>query len=95
LFRVVHQLIGRQPYVLDEESGLRGAGAILAGFGVSDAALMDVVTGRFAPKGKLPFALARTLEAVANKPSDSAAYPAADTLYPFGHGLTFEARGAK
>ena len=27
----------RQPYVLDRESGMREAGAFLAGFGVSDA----------------------------------------------------------
>ena len=50
--------------MLDEESGLREAGAILAGFGVSDSALMDVVTGSFAPQGKLPFALAKPLQAV-------------------------------
>ena len=50
--------------MLDDASGLKDAGAILAGFGVSDSALMDVVTGRFAPQGKLPFALARTLQAV-------------------------------
>ncbi len=79
----------RQPYVLDDASGLRQAGAILAGFGVSDAALMDVMTGRAVPRGKLPFALARTLEAVANNAPDAPGYPPADTLFPFGHGLTY------
>ena len=81
----------RQPYVLDEESGLRNAGAMLAGFGVSDAALMDVMTGRFAPRGKLPFALAKTLQAIRDNQPDAPGYPAADTLFPFGHGLTYDA----
>ena len=93
--RTVLCIYFRQPYVLDAESGLTKAGAILAGFGVSDSALMDVVTGKFAPKGKLPFALAKTLKAVQDKPSDSATYPIADTLFPFGHGLTYETAGRK
>lgn len=80
----------RQPYVLDEESGLRTAGAILAGFGVSDAALMDVATGRFVPRGQLPFALARTLQAIKDNAPDAPGYLPADTLFPFGHGLTFQ-----
>ena len=52
--RAVLCIYFRQPYVLDVESGLTRAGAILAGFGVSDAALMDVVTGKFAPEGQAP-----------------------------------------
>jgi beta-glucosidase len=79
----------RQPYVLDQGSGLRDAGAILAGFGVSDAALMDVITGRFKPRGKLPFALANRLQAVIDNDPDAPGYPAADTLYPFGFGLSY------
>jgi beta-glucosidase len=79
----------RQPYVLDEESGLLRAGAILAGFGVSDGALMDVVSGRFNPSGKLPFALARTRQAIIDNAPDAPGYPAADTLFPFGHGLRY------
>jgi beta-glucosidase len=78
-----------QPYVLDQESGLREAGAILAGFGVSDAALMDVITGRFKPQGKLPFALANRLQAVIDNDPDAPGYPAADTLYSFGFGLSY------
>lgn len=79
----------RQPYVLDEASGLRDAGALLATFGVSDAALMDVVTGRFAPVGKLPFALAENPEAIVEQAPDAPGYDAEDTLFPFGHGLTY------
>ncbi|MGK5079838.1 glycoside hydrolase family 3 N-terminal domain-containing protein [Janthinobacterium sp. HLX7-2] len=79
----------RQPFVLDEASGLKQAGGILAGFGVSDAALMDVLTGKFKPQGKLPFALANNLDAVINNDSDAPGYAAKDTLYPFGHGLSY------
>jgi beta-glucosidase len=87
--RTVLVIYFRQPYVLDEASGLRDAGAILAGFGVSDRAIMDVVSGRFRPHGKLPFALARRLEAVSENAPDAPGYPAADTLFPFGFGLTY------
>jgi beta-glucosidase len=79
----------RQPYVLDQESGLRDAGAILAAFGVSDSALMDVITGRFKPEGKLPFALANRLQAVIDNDPDAPGYPPADTLFPFGFGLSY------
>ncbi len=79
----------RQPYVLDDASGLKEAGAILASYGVSDAALLDVISGRFAPQGKLPFALAKTLEAVIRNDPDAPGYPAAETLYPFGFGLRY------
>jgi beta-glucosidase len=79
----------RQPYVLDEESGLKEAGAILATFSVSDAALLEVTSGRFTPVGKLPYALAKSLEAVRDNEPDRPGYPSADTLYPFGFGLSY------
>lgn len=79
----------RQAYVLDEASRLKNAGAILATFGVSDAALMDVLTGRSKPQGKLPFALANKPEAIVTQASDAPGYPEADTLFPFGFGLTY------
>jgi beta-glucosidase len=87
--RTVLAIYFRQPYVLDEASGLRGAGAILAGFGVSDSALMDVLTGRSKPQGRLPFALASRLQAVIDNEPDAPGYPTADTLYPFGFGLSY------
>ena len=79
----------RQPYVLDEASGLRNAGAIVATFGVRDAALLDVLTGKFKPTGKLPFALTGSREAIIRQASDAPGYDKADTLYPFGFGLTY------
>jgi beta-glucosidase len=79
----------RQPYVLDEASGLRKAGAILATFGVSDAAIMDVLTGKFKPSGKLPYALASNAKAIVEQASDAPGYDKEDTLFPFGHGLSY------
>ncbi|MBK5278081.1 MAG: glycoside hydrolase family 3 C-terminal domain-containing protein [Bacteroidia bacterium] len=79
----------RQPYVLDENSGLLNAGAILATFGVSDAAILDIVSGKFNPTGKLPYALANKEKAVIDQHPDAPGYPAEDTLFPFGYGLTF------
>ncbi|VXB96570.1 glycoside hydrolase family 3 N-terminal domain-containing protein [Massilia sp. 9I] len=87
--RTVLAIYFRQPYVIDEASGFRQAGAVLATFGVSDIALLDVVSGRFKPQGKLPFALANKLEAIVDKQSDVPGYPAADTLYPYGFRLTY------
>jgi beta-glucosidase len=86
----------RQPYVLDDASGLKSAGAIVAGFGVSNTALLDVLGGKvlatgaaFKPQGKLPFALANNSKAIVDNLPDVPGYPAADTLYPFGFGLTY------
>jgi beta-glucosidase len=87
--RTVLAIYFRQPYVLDDASGFRNAGAVLGTFGVTDLALLDVVSGRFKPQGKLPFALANKLEAIVNKQSDVPGYPAADTLFPYGFGLGY------
>ena len=61
----------------------------LATFGVSDAAIMDVVTGRFAPTGRLPFALANRARALTEQAPDAPGYDPEDTLFPFGHGLSY------
>jgi beta-glucosidase len=87
--KVVLSINFRQPYVIDDESGLRRAGAIAAGFGVGNAALLDVLTGKAKPQGKLPLALANNLQAVIDNQPDAPGYPPKDTLYPFGYGLTY------
>lgn len=87
--KTVLEIAFRNPYVLDEASGLRQAGAIVATFGVRDEALMAVLSGRFKPQGKLPFALANTLQAVIENAPDLPGYPAKDTLYPLGFGLRY------
>ncbi|MGF1701383.1 glycoside hydrolase family 3 C-terminal domain-containing protein [Photobacterium makurazakiensis] len=80
----------RQPYVLDEKSKLKDAGAIIATFGSDDRAVMDVVSGEFNPTGKLPFALAKSAQAIIDQDSDDPAYKVGDTLYPFGWGLSYK-----
>lgn len=79
----------RQPYVLDNESQLINAGGLLATFGVSDDALLDVIRGRFNPSGQLPFALANKQEAIVKQAPDAPGYAEEDTLYPFGWGMQY------
>ena len=94
--KVVLSIYFRQPYVLDDASGLKSAGAIVAGFGVSNTALLDVLSGKvlatgaaFKPQGKLPFALANNSKAIVDNQPDVPGYPEKDTLYKFGFGLTY------
>jgi len=87
--RTILSIYFRQPFVLDRDSGFLNAGAILALFGVTDAALMDVLTGSFSPVGQLPFALANSAEAIVRQASDAPGYDEQDTLYPFGYGLSY------
>lgn len=89
--KVVLSVYFRAPYVMDDASGLKNAGAILATFGVADVAMLDVLSGKFKPQGKMPFALPKTLKSVQEQKSD---YPGFDetsdgALYKFGYGLTY------
>ena len=61
------------------------ARAVLANFGISDDALMDVLAGRAKPSGKLPFDIAASSAAVEAQHSD-VAHDIARPLYPFGFG---------
>ncbi len=62
--------------------------ALLANFGASDAALLDVVFGRAAPGGRLPFELPSSMAAVLRQHPD-VPYDSEDPLFPFGHGLAY------
>jgi len=64
------------------------ARALLANFGVSDEALIDVLTGRARPEGKLPFELPSSMEAVAAQRPDMP-HDSARPLYPFGFGRSY------
>ncbi|MEY4238506.1 MAG: hypothetical protein RL339_1107 [Pseudomonadota bacterium] len=87
--RVVVSIYFRNPYVIDEASGLRSAGALIATFGVSDRAQFDIITGKAAPAGRLPFALPASRKAVERQHPDAPGYDAEGTLYPFGYGMRF------
>lgn len=90
--KVVLNVYFRQPFVLDEASGLLDTGAIVATFGISDTALMDVLTGAFAPQGRMPFALAASREAIENNLSNVPGYPETPggELFGYGFGLTYQ-----
>ena len=63
--------------------------ALIANFGASDEAVLDVIFGKFNPNGKLPFELPSSMEAVKNQKED-VPYDSKDPLFPFGFGLTFD-----
>jgi beta-glucosidase len=72
------------PEIAAEAAGLVG------NFGANDAALLDVVFGRFAPTGRLPFELPSSMAAVARQKEDLP-YDSQAPLFPFGYGLTYPA----
>ncbi len=75
-----------RPAVIPEIAA--GSAALLANFGASDAALLDVVFGRAAPGGRLPFELPSSMAAVLRQHPD-VPYDSEDPLFPFGHGLAY------
>jgi beta-glucosidase len=78
------------PWVIDEIDKGK-ASTILATFGTSSDALIDVVTGKFDPKGKMPFAIPSSEKAVAENKSDlpgSMENPGY-ALFKFGAGLSY------
>lgn len=78
-----------RPSVIPEIA--EASAALLANFGANERALLDVVFGRFAPSGKLPFELPSSAEAVLNQKSDMP-YDSENPLFPFGFGLTYAAQ---
>jgi beta-glucosidase len=67
----------------------REAKGLLADFGASDAAVLDVVFGRSRPQGKLPLELPSSMEAVRSQKED-VPYDSENPLYPYGFGLSYE-----
>ncbi len=63
--------------------------AMLGNFGVSDAALFDVLTGKVAPQGRLPFELPSSMAEVKAQAEDTP-YDTKAPLYKFGFGLMYE-----
>jgi len=64
------------------------ARALIASFGVSDQALIDVLTGLARPEGKLPFDLPASMNAVRAQRPDLA-HDIQHPLYPFGYRLRY------
>lgn len=89
--KLVISIYFRSPFVIDDASRVKDAGALIATFGVSDQAQLDVISGRAAPRGRLPFALPRTTRAVLEQNPDAPGYAetADGALYPYGFGLSY------
>jgi beta-glucosidase len=61
---------------------------LLANFGASDEALLDVLFGEINPSAKLPFEMPSSMEAVRNQKED-VPYDSENPLFPFGFGLSY------
>ncbi len=75
-----------RPAVIPEIAA--AAAGLLAEYGASDAAVLDVVFGKARPEGRLPFELPSSMEAVRTQQPD-VPYDSEDPLFPFGFGLVF------
>nr|WP_315268624.1 glycoside hydrolase family 3 N-terminal domain-containing protein [Microbacterium lemovicicum] len=85
---VVDVLLDR-PAILEPLTDV--AAALTANWGVSAAALLDVLTGAAEAKGRLPFDVPRSMAAVeASRPD--VPFDTADPLFRFGHGLDLPTR---
>jgi beta-glucosidase len=62
--------------------------ALIANYGASDAALLDVLFGKYKPEGHLPIELPSSMDAVRNQKEDLP-YDTKDPLYKFGFGLSY------
>jgi beta-glucosidase len=74
-----------RPAVIPEISA--AAQALLADYGASDAAVLDIVFGRAQAEGGLPFELPSSMDAVRRQHPD-VPHDSENPLYPFGAGLT-------
>jgi beta-glucosidase len=70
------------PEIAENSAGL------IANFGASDRAILDVIFGKASPHGKLPIELPSSMEAVRNQKEDLP-YDSKNPLFPFGFGLSY------
>ena len=70
------------PEIIKNSSGL------LCEFGATDAAVLDIIFGRFNPTAKLPFEVPSSMEAVRNQKED-VPYDSEKPVFEFGHGLSY------
>ena len=62
--------------------------ALLANFGANDEVVLDIIFGKFAPQGKLPFELPSSMDAVRRQKED-VPHDSENPLFEFGHGLSY------
>jgi beta-glucosidase len=75
-----------RPAVIPEINA--AAKALLADFGATDIAVLDVIFGKIEPQGRLPFELPSSMEVVRKQRSDLP-FDSENPLYPFGFGLSY------
>jgi beta-glucosidase len=75
-----------RPAVIPEIS--ENSKALIGSFGSGDAALLDVVFGKYKPGGHLPIELPSSMDAVRSQKEDMP-YDSKDPLYKFGFGLSY------
>ncbi|MEN9612189.1 MAG: hypothetical protein RLZZ628_3003 [Bacteroidota bacterium] len=78
------------PWVIDEVD-TKNVKTILATFGTTPDAILDIVTGAFKPSGKMPFSTPVSKKAVLENQSDVPGYlkPKGYALFRFGDGLSY------
>jgi beta-glucosidase len=90
------QLLGKVPTIVDiyldrpaviPEISAKARG-LLADFGASDAAVLDVIFGKDKPQGHLPIELPSSMAAVQSQKED-VPYDSKNPLYKFGFGLSY------
>jgi beta-glucosidase len=80
------------PWVIDEvyndKANIKG---VIATFGTSADALLDVIIGKFNPSGKMPFATPVSDSAVENQKEDVPGYLEGDgyALFKYDEGLSY------
>ncbi|MFV5701110.1 glycoside hydrolase family 3 protein [Flavobacterium sp. XS2P12] len=78
------------PWVIDEID-TKNLQTVLATFGTSSDALLDVLTGKYNPTGKMPFTTPKSRQAVLDNQSDVPGYlkPSGYALFKFNEGLGY------
>ena len=78
------------PWVIEEIDKGKAA-SIIATFGTTQEALLDIVTGAYNPSGKMPFTTPLNQAVVESNKSDVPGYMEGPGygLFAFGHGLSY------
>jgi beta-glucosidase len=78
------------PWVIEEIDQAKTR-TILATFGTTQEALLDIVSGKFKPTGKMPFTTPKNMQVVEENKSDVPGYMEGPNypLFKFGDGISF------
>ena len=74
--------------VIPEEIFEKSCATLVRWLGVTDAAVLDVIFGRYNPTGKLPFQMPSSMESV-RKQLEDVPFDLENPLFEYGHGLSY------